>query len=249
MTMTSTTTTVRPRRSTVDGATALRLAATEYQRYLDLLSLLEPQDWSRPTDCPAWNVQQMAAHNLGMAEMAGSLPEMVRQFTRAGKGVDAFTAYQIEQRSSLSPAEIIDRYRRAVPHAVRGRGRRSRLIGKLAIPDKQVVDGVEEVWTFGFMFETILTRDTWMHRIDTARATGRPLVLSADHDGVLVDNVVAEWAQRHGAPYALHLTGPAGGTWSGGTGGEELELDAVQFARTLSGRETGQGLMAVQIPF
>ena len=37
MTMTSTTATARPRRSVLDRATALRLAATEYGRYLDQL--------------------------------------------------------------------------------------------------------------------------------------------------------------------------------------------------------------------
>ena len=49
-----------------------------------------------------------------------------------------------------------------------------------------MANGVEEAWTFGFLFETILTRDTWMHRIDSAEATGRSLELTADHDGVLV---------------------------------------------------------------
>ncbi len=75
----------RPRRSTLDRSTALRLAATEYQRYLELLLTLETTDWTQPTDCAAWNVRQMAAHNLGMAEMAGSLPEMGRQFSGAGR--------------------------------------------------------------------------------------------------------------------------------------------------------------------
>ena len=51
----------------------------------------------------------MAAHNLGMAEMAGSLPEMVRQFAAAGRreeeGVDALTAHQVEKRRrALTPA-------------------------------------------------------------------------------------------------------------------------------------------------
>ena len=50
MTMTSATTTDRPRRSTLDRDTALRLAATEYARYLDQLRALGPDDWSRPTD-------------------------------------------------------------------------------------------------------------------------------------------------------------------------------------------------------
>ena len=86
-----------------------------------------------------------------------------------------------------------------------------------------MVDGVEEQWTFGYLFETILTRDTWMHRIDTAEATGRPMVLTPEHDGVLVADLVAEWAGRHGAPFTLQLTGPAGGRWSAASGGEELD--------------------------
>jgi len=89
-----------------------------------------------------------------------------------------------------------------------------------------------------------------MHRVDTAEATGRPMVLTAEHDGVLVADVVTEWAARHGAPFRLTLTGPAGGTWRvGGRGAEELTLDAVLFARTLSGRGPGSGLLAVQVPF
>jgi hypothetical protein len=103
--------------------------------------------------------------------------------------------------------------------------------------------------SFGYLIDTILTRDTWMHRIDTAQATGRPLVLTPDHDGVLVSDVVTEWAQRHSAPYVLRLSGPAGGTWSHGTGGEVIELDAIAFCRILSGRVPATGLLAVEVPF
>ena len=66
---------------------------------------------------------------------------------------------------------------------------------------------------------------------------------------MLIADVVAEWAERHGQPYRLHLTGPAGGTWSAGSGGPELELDAVEFCRVLSGRGAGEGLLAQQVPF
>ena len=130
MTMTSTTLTARPRRSGLDRATALRLAATEYGRYLDQLRSLEPDDWSRPTDCPAWDVQSMAAHNLGMAEMAASLPEMVRQFAaagapRGGRASTRMTAHQVEQRRDLTPAQILDRYAKVISRSVRGRRRRS----------------------------------------------------------------------------------------------------------------------------
>jgi hypothetical protein len=88
-----------------------------------------------------------------------------------------------------------------------------------------------------------------MHRVDLARATSHPLRLTPEHDGVVVADIVAEWAARHTQPYRLHLTGPAGGTFSAAGGGPELELDAVDFCRTLSGRQQGTGLLAVETPF
>lgn len=95
-----------------------------------------------------------------------------------------------------------------------------------------------------------MTRDPWMHRVDLARATQRELVLTADHDGVIVADVAAEWAARHGRPCALTLHGPAGGAWTFGDGEpEQIELDAVEFCRILSGRGRGAGLLAVQVPF
>ena len=81
-----------------------------------------------------------------------------------------------------------------------------------------------------------LHRDTWMHRGDIARATGRELVLTPDHDGRIVADVVAEWARRHGRPFRLVLEGPAGGEFVQGDDGEQLRLDAVEFCRVLSGR-------------
>ena len=35
------------------------------------------------------------------------------------------------------------------------------------------VNGADEPWTFGFLFDVILTRDPWLHRTDIAAATGR----------------------------------------------------------------------------
>jgi hypothetical protein len=58
---------------------------------------------------------------------------------------------------------------------------------------------------------------------------------------------VAEWAERHGAPYDLTLTGPAGGRWTGT--GEAIELDAVEFCRVVSGRGEAAGLLRTQVPF
>jgi uncharacterized protein (TIGR03083 family) len=237
---------------TLDRPTADRLAASEYDRLGDLLRTLEPDDWTRPTGCPGWDVRAMAGHVLGMTEMAASLRQTLAQnagAARAGGGIDALTALQVRTRAGLSVAEVIERYTVAAPRAVRGRRRLSRLIGRLALPEDQVVGERRERWRFGFLFDVVLTRDTWMHRVDIGRAVGRDPVLTPEHDGVLVADVVAEWSRRHGRPYRLRLTGPAGGGWAVGTGGPELELDAVEFCRILSGRGAGRGLLAEQVPF
>jgi uncharacterized protein (TIGR03083 family) len=57
----------------------MRLAATEYQRCAELLRSLDSRGWAAPTACPAWDVRQMAAHMLGMVEMAASIREGSRQ--------------------------------------------------------------------------------------------------------------------------------------------------------------------------
>lgn len=101
----------------------------------------------------------------------------------------------------------------------------------------------------GYLLDVILTRDPWMHRVDIARATGREMELSPEHDGRIVADVVAEWPCRHGAPFTLTLTGPAGGTYVSGDDGEQVTIDAVEFCRTLSGRATGTGLLTHAVPF
>jgi hypothetical protein len=111
------------------------------------------------------------------------------------------------------------------------------------------VGGQPEKWKLGYLFDVILNRDTWMHRVDLSRATGRPLDLTAEHDGRIVADVVAEWAQRHGRPFTLVLDGPAGGIFAQGEGGDDLHVDAVEFCRILSERAPGEGLLAQVVPF
>ncbi len=106
----------------------------------------------------------------------------------------------------------------------------------------------DERWTIGFLVDVILTRDPFMHRVDISRATGVPIQVTPDHQGVLLDDVVREWGSRHAQPYRLELTGPADGTWKSGAGGEPISMDAVEFCRSLSGRASA-GLLATRVPF
>jgi uncharacterized protein (TIGR03083 family) len=245
------------RRPALDRDVAMRLAATEYERVAAMLEQLTPEQWSSPTDCPGWDVRAIAGHLLGMAQMAASLPEMLRQQVATqrrakrdgGLPLDAMTALQVEKNAHLSAADVVDQMRRVGAKAARSRRRTPAFVRARTVPEPQHVDGGTERWTFGFLLDVILTRDPFMHRIDIATATGVPMAATADHEGVLVDDVVREWAGRHGASYSLDLGGPAGGHWEHGEDGEHHALDAFEYCRTLSGRAPGTGLLTTQVPF
>lgn len=248
-------------RPAIERPTAMRLAATEYQRVADAVDELRPEDWTRSTDCTAWDVRQLVAHISGMAKSASTPVEMARQM-RAAKArrqhgqalVDAQTAVQVEEREHLGPEELRAELRRVGPRAAKGRRRTPGFVRRLRLPEPQVVNGSPETWSLGYLTDVILTRDPWMHRLDLAQATGRALVLTDDHDGVIVADVVREWARRHGRPYRLELTGRAGGQWSSGTDGFEMVMDAVDFCRVVAGRpgrdhSEPSALLATQVPF
>lgn len=243
-------------RSRMDHEGAIAVAATEYQRVVSTLEQLSPQDWDRPTDCPGWTVRDMAGHMLGMAEYAASLAGLVRQTAIASRRarreglspLDALTALQVQEHAGLGTAALIERFRRVAPRAVRIRSRFPRIVSS-RVTLAQEFGGVRERWSLGYLVDTILSRDPFMHRLDIARATGVLLPVTAGHEGVIVADVVAEWADRHGRPFILDLSGPAGGHWAEGQGGERLAMDALDFCRTLSGRGRGEGLLACQVPF
>jgi uncharacterized protein (TIGR03083 family) len=242
---------IRPLVAALSHTDAMKLAATEYQRVLDLLRSLSPGQWTAATECPGWDVRAVAAHMLGMVEIAASLREQMRQVKAAqragGLFIDALTALQVEERADWTPDQIVDRFAKRWPKAAAGRRRTPGFVRSRRMGVPQLIGGREEVWTIGYLNDVILTRDPWMHRVDIARATGGEPVVSAEHDGVLVADVVADWAARHGRPYTLRLTGPAGGCW--GSGGEEIEMDAIEFCRVISGRGGGAGLLATEVPF
>ena len=228
-------------------------AETETLRFADALAALDDDDWTKQTDCPKWTVRDMAGHVVGMTRTFTALPQLVSHMvagTRAAGDrpqIDGVTEVQVERNAHASNREIVEQLRELAPRNARWRASR-RLMRR--IPMKQEMrDGSVETWKLAFVVDTILTRDTWMHRVDLARATGHPMTLTADHDGAIVADAVAEWARRHGQPYTLHLTGPAGGEFAAGEGGEEITIDAVEFCRILSGRGEGTGLLTQEVPF
>ncbi len=233
---------------------AMDLAAAECDRLLAVADCLQGTDWLRQTDCPEWNVTQMLAHLLGMFELQSDGDERMRQFTLATAAaeqtgclrIDAMTELQVREHAALPQAELREAIRHTIPRAVAGRTSTTR--EQRSAPFPSGVPG-EDTWTFGYLFDIILTRDPWIHRVDICRAIECDVELTPNHDGRIVADVVVDWARRHGQPFTLFLTGPAGGRFSAGNGGPDLELDAVAFCRILSGRAPGSSLLATRVPF
>jgi uncharacterized protein (TIGR03083 family) len=245
------------RRPALDRDVAMRLAATEYDRFLHVLRTMPADAWTRPSGCPGWDVRALASHLLGMAEMAATLREQIRQMRKAKKAggvfIDALTGLQVAERADMTPLQIIDRFAKVAPKAARSRRRTPGFVRARTMPDAQPVGGKPdspyERWTFGYLIDVILTRDPWLHRTELCTASGLIMELTPTHDGILVADVANEWAGRHGQPCSLRLTGPAGGSWQWGQAGAAIELDAVEFCRILAGRAQGEGLLATEVPF
>jgi uncharacterized protein (TIGR03083 family) len=232
---------------------AMGLAQTEFGRMVELLRELRPADWRRQTICELWDVRAMAGHVLGMAEAQASIRQFLHDFRSAGRRIggsmiDALNATQVTERAHLTSAQVVDALAATAPCAVRSRRRTPALMRSL-VRMGQDPPFESERWQYGYLVDTIFTRDTWVHRLDIARATERAMILSPQHDGRIVADVVADWARRHGQPFDLTLSGPVGGRWGQGTGSDTIELDALDFCWTVAGRMPGGGLLTTRVPF
>ena len=242
---------------TIDRAARRQLARTAYQRFADIAGTVGDDQWDLPTDCDRWTARDLVGHVVGAMRSAASVRENVSQLREirrrvcGGEGsmVDVMTQVEIDRVSGLSSSELVAECRRLVDPATSGRFRAPGPVRNVVRFRVQMGD-IDETWRLGYLLDVILTRDAWLHRIDLCRALAIEPELTADHDGLIVADVVREWARRHGRPYQLTLTGAAGGSFGDDGGPDEpLVLDAVEFCRIVSGRAVGDGLLSQPVPF
>lgn len=239
---------------------AREVALGAHQRLLEVLEQLEPEEWLAPTECPGWDVAAMVGHLTGAAKAGASLREAWRQQRWAkrhaeefdGNSLDATNELQVRDHAHLTSQERIAELRRVAPAAVRGRMRLPRVLRRMQLRLDQGgsnAAGMPTTLSLGHLMDVIYTRDVWLHRVDIARATGRSVDLDSSTDRRVVEDVVAEWAERHGQPFHLTLHGPAGGVFRHGEGGPELTFEPIDFCRALSGRAPAEGLLATRVLF
>ena len=150
---------------------------------------------------------------LGSADAQASVQEFLHQLRRgvplnkeidSHHWVDGINELQIRERSHLTNDELVAQLAAVGPKAVEGRWGTPPPMRHLPIPFGPPVGWVP----LKYLLDVGFTRDVWAHRIDIAAATGRDMELTADHDGRLVADIVAEWAEIHGEPFELVLDGP-----------------------------------------
>jgi len=227
------------------------LASVEYERLFGVLESLAPGDWVAQTPCGDWDIRAMVAHLLGAAESNASLMESVRQL-RAGRAwarkhnrpeIDGINAIQVDARADLGPDELIARLRRVAPKAIAGRQKVPAPLRRMS-----VANPAGGRMSMGHLLDRVYTRDQWMHRLDICTTVGIEPEITADHDRRIVEDVVAEWAAHQAGPWTLELTGPAGGSYVSGGGGDLMRFDALEYCLIVSGRAPSTAPMA-QIVF
>jgi uncharacterized protein (TIGR03083 family) len=232
---------------------AMQIAQVENDRFARQLRSFDQADWTKPTDCTRWDVRALAAHVIGSAAGQASPREFVRQ-VRKGKPLvaeagefwwDGMNELQVRERWGRSTDELIGEWESNSRRALRARDRLPRLVAHLPLLKLPAPVGRQPV---SYLFDTGFTRDVWMHRVDLAQATGKPFEVDHAHDGRIVADIVAEWAGTHGEPFTLDLGGPAGGAYCSGSGGEHVQLDALEFCRILAERVHGDGIMSHPLP-
>jgi len=89
------------------------LALQEFDRIGEVLSTLDDAGWSRPTDCPDWDVRAVAGHILGMAQTFSSLRQFLSYMPTAARTrgdrilMDSLTALQVTRTAGLDTTTLL----------------------------------------------------------------------------------------------------------------------------------------------
>src|SRR5919198_6594734 len=115
------------------------VTAAEVDAFLTAARMLDDGDWSRPTECPEWTVQQLVAHVVGQCEGAAK-PWVFLRRHRVGhrrhptlSRLDAMTRQQVDDLGPRPPAELVELLARLGPKAVRANRRVPALVRRLDI--------------------------------------------------------------------------------------------------------------------
>ncbi len=231
------------------------LAQVELERFISLTESLQTEELELPTACTLWNVREIVAHqadhcHYGIGGFSGFVRYVLamdmRPYQKKGMNqLDSMNQVGIDQRADRTQAQLIAEMREYGPHAIQGRDKSSWIPRNLIWMPYPVAG-----WTpfIGYLFDVILTRDMWMHRLDICRATGREMILSEAHDGKIIALLMRDLG-RYLRPrlgnksVVFDLMGTVGGRWQVGDNPNPdaiIHMDVLDFSILMSARLTAQ---------
>jgi uncharacterized protein (TIGR03083 family) len=225
----------RPGREEVARVGLAELAALDA-----LLGDLTATGWRRPT-ASGWTVHEMVAHLVGQyAETArpwtiGGRVRAARRRFPAMSALDAHNALQVATFGPLSDGELRRKLAGVGPKAVRVRRRTPGFVRRQSIertfPGESLVEP-----TLAYVMDVLSNRDTWLHRLEIARAAGLPFATGA-HDESVVAQVVRDLAEEWaGPPLVLELDGAAPWRLGEGEPVARVRTGVLGYLWHLSGR-------------
>lgn len=171
-----------------------------------LLRSLEDEDWSRPTDCPGWDVRAVAAHLAHLeSELAGNPQEDVQvpELAHVASPMGAYTERGPVARRGRATDAIVDELEASAATRLAALRADPPTDGSVRAP---VTPG-----DIGWTWETLLSNralDVWMHEQDVRRAVGRPGGL----DSAAARHTVGVFARGFGYVVGKRVAPPAGTT-------------------------------------
>lgn len=142
----------------------------------DLLRSLEPEDWSRPTDCPGWTVHDIAAHLAALeVELADDDAPTRPIDTPAARLSSSHTQAGVDARKDATPSELVDEFVEAVRRRAAALDADPPEDGS-AIPPRSLGD---TRWDWQTLLHNRVI-DLWVHEQDIRRAVDRPGNLDTD---------------------------------------------------------------------
>ena len=229
------------------------LAAAEFEKFAALAASLTPDEWATDTDCVGWDVRKMVLHVLGSADAQASPRVFLHQLRRglplnkeieSHHWVDGLNELQIRERSGLTDVEVVAQIQAVGTKAVKGRFGTPLPMRYTPVPFGEPI-GWKPV---NYLLEVGFTRDVWAHRIDIHAPSAVPWHWTPPTTDAWSPTSSPSGRRSTEKPFELLLTGTAGGTFSQGNGGEQVEMDALDFIRTLAGRLSGTGVMQHPLP-
>ncbi len=166
----------------------------------ELLSDLGPADWTVPTGCPGWSVQDNVSHLIDYEAVQLGWPRPMHDFEMPEHAVNDLgraNELGVDARRGLSGDEVLDEFRRTVA------ARSEQLRGLRPSDLEREVSTPAGPGTVTDMLR-LRVMDTWSHEQDIRRALGRP----GHVDGPVVEESIGYFAQflpfvvgkRAGAP-------------------------------------------------